>query len=128
MSDLIDALDGALSKIGENMILRRPFGMGSNVQFVSVTCRARISAVTETQIAAGITQTELNFVISPTQINNAQWPGGHVEQLPPFDIDQRVPRASVDQVIARGKVRKVTFVDPAFVNGELVRINGRIEG
>lgn len=126
----VAALDDALARAGgEDVILRRPVGSGRSVQFVSVKCVARISAVTAEQISAGIAQTELNFIMSPTQIDRAQWPGGTVPQLPPFDVDQRIPRENVDQLIVRGKMRTVSFVDPVFAGaGELVRINGRIKG
>lgn len=134
MNSLIADLDEALGAVGSNagvgedVILRRPYGTGSNQRFMQVTVRARVTAVTEQQISAGISQTELNFIISPTQINEAQWPGGTVPQLPPFNVDQRIPRAEADQIIARAKPRTITFVDPVFVGNELVRINGRMTG
>lgn len=128
MSAFIDALDDALAKIGEDATLRRPFGTGSNMRFVSVDCRMRITALRDDQISAGITQTELNFIMSPSEINAKGWPGGAAPQLPPFDVDQRIPRAQADQIVVRGKVRTITFVDPQIVNGELVRINGRMTG
>lgn len=128
MSDLISALDDALAETGEDVILRRPFGTGASQRFVSVNVRAKITGIRDDQISAGIAQSELNFIISPSEINEKQWPGGTVPQLPPFDVDQRIPRAQADQIIARGKVRTVTFVDPVIVGGELVRINGRMTG
>lgn len=131
MSDLITELDNALAEAGEDIILRRVVGSAPNQISVDVTCRARVDAATVEQIAAGIPATELNVIMSPTQINNAQWPGGHVPALPPFNLDQRVPRAGVtDKVllVTRGEQpRAVTFADPKFV-GELVRINLRISG
>lgn len=128
MSDLITSLDNALAETGEDITLRRPFGTGANQRFIPVTCRAKVTGLRDDQISAGITQSELNFILSPTQINDAQWPGGAAPQLPPFDIDQRIPRAQADQIVARGKVRTITFVDPQIVGGELVRINGRMTG
>ncbi len=110
------------------MILRRPVGTGTSQQFITVACRAEITALRDDQISAGITQSELNFIISPTQINKAKWPGGAAHQTPPFNVDQRIPRATSDQFIARGKVRTITFVDPKFIDGELVRIDGRMTG
>jgi hypothetical protein len=88
--------------------------------------------VTDLQIAAGIPATEMNVILSPTQINDAQWPGGQVPALPPFNLDQRVPRAgTTDKVILKDRgepPRAVTRSDPKFINGELVRINLRISG
>lgn len=126
MSDLIAALDGALASYGEDIILRRTVGSIN----IDVTCRARVDAATTEQIAAGILATGLNIIMSPTQINDAQWPGGTIPLQPPFDVDQRVPRAgTLDKVLLRGFApRAVSFVDPKFINGELVRINLRVSG
>lgn len=134
MSDLIAALDNALAANSEEVILRRPYGIGTNQRFVAVTVRIKLtgwfprSSRGGAEISAGITQDFYEFVMSPTQINEAQWPGGTSPRLPPFNIDQRVPRADADQFIIRGRVRAILFVDPVFVNDELVRINGRLEG
>lgn len=127
-SALIADLDDALRAVGEDVILRRVVGTAPNQTFIPVTCRAKVNALRDEQIAAGITQTEMNFIISPTQINEAQWPGGTLEQQAPFNQDPRVPRPQADQIIARGKIRTVTFADPVYVSDELVRINGRMTG
>lgn len=130
VSDLIAALDRALSDAGEDIILRRVVGTAPNQMNIDVACRARVDAATESQVAAGILATDLNIIMSPTQINNAQWPGGTIPALPPFNLDQRIPRAGVtDKVLMRGQQpRTVAFVDPKFINGELVRINLRVTG
>lgn len=133
MFDLISSLDRALSSYGsEDIVLRRIVGSAPNQVNVDVSCRARVNTLTVEQLAAGIPATELNVILSPTQINRAQWPGGTVPELPPFNLDQRVPRAGVtDKVllITRGdQPRAVTFADPVFIAGELVRINLRISG
>jgi hypothetical protein len=130
VSDLISALDNALAQAGEDIILVRYVGAAPNQTDVRVTCRARVDAATVQQIAAGIPATELNIVMSPTQINNAQWPGGQIPALPPFNLDQRIPRAgTTDKVLMRGQApRAVTFADPKFIGGELVRINLRVSG
>ena len=130
MSNLIAALDSALAGYGEDIILRRVVGTAPNQVNIDVTCRARVDAMKVEEIVAGIPATDLNIIISPTQINNAQWPGGQVPLLPPFNVDQRVPRINgPDKVLLRGAVpRTVAFCDPKFVNGELVRINMRVTG
>lgn len=130
MSDLVAALDNVLAGYGEDIILRRVVGTGSAVANIDVTCRARVNAATVQQIVANIPATDLNIIISPTQINNAQWPGGTVPLLPPFNVDQRIPRVGgPDKVILRGAApRSVAFVDPKFINGELVRIDFRVTG
>lgn len=135
MSDaaaIIAALDSGLAVAGEDIILRRIVGTAPNQANIDVVCRARVDAATTQQIAAGISANELNVILSPTQINKAQWPGGQVPALPSFNVDQRVPRAGLtDKVIlkTRGDApRAVTFSDPKFIDGELVRINLRISG
>jgi hypothetical protein len=128
MSDLIAALDNALAG-GEAFILRRVVGSGANVVNVDVTCVARIDAVTTEEIAAGIKATDLNVIFSPTQINQAQWPGGTIPQVPPFNVDQRVPRENgPDKAIIRGRLRTVAQSKPFFYGGELVRIEMRVTG
>jgi len=126
----IAALDSALAQAGEDFILRRVIGSAPNQVNIDVTCRARIDAMTEKDLAAGIPATDLNIIMSPTQINDAQWPGGTTPALPPFNVDQRIPRAGgVDKVLIRGQPpRAVVFVDPKIVGGELVRINMRVSG
>jgi hypothetical protein len=127
--DCIAALDRAIAASGyEEITLRRIVGKGNSAQNIDVDCLAQVNAVSMEEIAAGIAQTDLNVVISPTQINRKQWPGGHVPALPPFNVDQRVPRENADKVIVRQKLRTVGFVDPKFVGGVLVRINMRVTG
>jgi hypothetical protein len=130
MSGLIDALDDALRQAGEDVILRRTVGAAPNSVSVDVKCRARVTAVSTQQIEAGIPATQLNVILSPTQINEAQWPGGTIPVLPPFDVDQRIPRAGVtDKVLMRGQPpRSIMHVDPQIIGGELVRINMRVDG
>lgn len=130
MSDLIASLDNALAEAGEDVILRRTVGTAPNQANIDVTCRAKVTAMSTQQIEAGIPATEMNVILSPTQINNAQWPGGSIPALPPFNVDQRIPRAGVtDKILMRGLPPKaITFVDPQIVGGELVRINMRVTG
>jgi hypothetical protein len=130
-SDLIAALDEGLAIAGEDIILRRVVGTAPNQVNIDVTCRAVVTALSEAQIAAGIPSTELNVIMSPSEINAAQWPGGTVPALEPFNLDQRVPRAGpTDKVllVTRGQApRAITFSDPQF-RPDLVRINLRISG
>jgi hypothetical protein len=129
VSGEIAALDNALAQVGEDIILRRVIGTAPNQTNINVTCRARVDAMKTEQLVAGINATDLNVILSPTQINNAQWPGGHVPLQPPFDVDQRIPRvAGADKMIVRNVLRSVTFVDAKVINGELVRIDARVSG
>lgn len=129
MSDLIAALDNALAQVGEDFILRRVIGTGSNVTNIDVKCRGIITGISVAEIAAGIKATDLNVIFSPTQINNARWPGGTIPRLPPFDVDQRVPRENgADKAIIRGVSRQIAFVKPFWPGGELSRIEMRVAG
>ena len=119
-----EALDNALAMVGEDIVIRRVVSAGVNVD---VKCRARIDGENTQEIAAGIAQTDLHVIISPSEINAAQWPGGTVPLLPPFDLDQRVPRIN-DKVIVQRRLRSISFVEPMFVGGDLVRINMRVSG
>lgn len=126
MSDLLASLDNALATDGEDFILRRVVGSGVNVVNIDVVCRARVDAASTEQIAAGIAATDLNVIFSPTQINDAQWPGGTLPQVPPFNVDQRVPRESgSDQAIIRGRLYVIRLAKPFFIGDELVRIEMR---
>ncbi|KGT75795.1 hypothetical protein MA20_31875 [Bradyrhizobium japonicum] len=129
-SSLIAALDQALKITGEDVILRRTVGIAPNDMSIDVKCRAKVSTMTTQEIEAGLPASELNVILSPSEINAAQWPGGTLPQLPPFNVDQRVPRAGVtDKILMRGQPpRAITHVDPQIVGGELVRINLRVTG
>lgn len=129
MSEFIADLDADLAEDGEDFILRRVVGTGTNVVNIDVKCRGRIDGVSVAEIAAGIKSTDLNVIFSPTQINNAQWPGGTIPLQPPFNVDQRVPRENgADKVIIRGALRQVAFVKPFWPGGELSRIEMRVSG
>ncbi|SHJ70226.1 hypothetical protein SAMN05444159_1268 [Bradyrhizobium lablabi] len=129
MSYLIAALDDALAQAGEDIILRRVIGTAPNQVNIDVKCRARVNAATVQQLVAAIPATEMNVILSPTQINNAQWPGGHIPLQPPFDVDQRIPRVGgADKMIVRNVLRSITFVDAKVINGELVRLDVRVSG
>jgi hypothetical protein len=129
-SDLIAALDRALTRAGEDIILRRVFGAAPNQTAVDVKCRAKVTPISAEQTVAGIPATTFDIIMSPTQIKAAQWPGGTSPQLPPFDVDQSIPRAgTTDKVLLRGLPPKdVIFVDPLMPGGELVRINMTVRG
>lgn len=126
MSDLVASLDNALADTGEWIIVRRTVGTIN----IDVKCRARVDAATTEQIAAGILATDFNIIMSPTQINDAQWPGGTISKLPPFDVDQSIPRAGVtDKVLMRGlPPKQIAAMDTKIIGGEVVRHNMRVTG
>jgi hypothetical protein len=129
-ADLIAALDNALARAGEDIILRRLFGTLPNQTAVDVKCRAKVTAMSTEQTVAGIPVTTFEIIISPTQIKAAQWPGSSPPRLPPLDVDESIPRAgTTDKVLMRGLPPKdVFFVDPVMPGGEVVRINMKVKG
>jgi hypothetical protein len=128
---LVAALDQALAGYGsEDIILRRVVGTAPNQVNVDVKCRAKVTAASVEQIEAGIPAGTFNIIMSPTKMNEAQWPGGSIPALPPFDVDQSIPREGLtDKVLMRGLPPKdVKFVDAVKIDGEVVRINMRVLG
>lgn len=131
MSDLIAALDDALREAGEDVILRRVVGNAPNQVNIDVTCRARVDGIALGQRPPeGPKEATFSLIISPTQINENQWPGGSIPMLPPFNVDQRIPRiGGPDKILMRGEnPRTIVFSDPKIIGGELVRIDLRVAG
>jgi hypothetical protein len=107
------ALDRALARAGEPIVLRRVVGTNPQTWF-DVTCQASVRGYRPEQLIGGITQTDSFVILSPTQILDAQWAGG-------------IPKVN-DKAIVQGRVRNVEFVAPIYVGGELVRIEMRVRG
>lgn len=126
--EIISSLDSNLQAIGEDIVLRYVAGSGGSETALDVVCRARVTSLSNEEIAAGITQDQQNVIISPTQITAAGWPGTAPSNAPPFQPDQRIPRVNVDQAIVQGRLRTIMFVAPQFINGTLVRIDMRVSG
>ena len=70
-SDLIAVLDRALTRAGEDIILRRVFGTAPNQTVVDVKCRAKVTAISAEQTVAGVPATTFEIIMSPTQIKAA---------------------------------------------------------
>lgn len=126
MNQFIARLDHSLAQHGEWIILRRIVGT-TNAVNIDVKCRATVNDYAPEELVGGIMQTDSKVIMSPTQITDAQWPGGAAPLLPPFNVDPRVPRIN-DKVIAGGRIRNISFVNPITVGDELVRIELRIAG
>lgn len=121
MTAEIAALDNALERAGEDVVLRRFAGKAPNQVSVDVTVRASVRAVSAEQIIVGtISQTGLNIVISPSQIMAAQWPGGLRDGAVLSSADPRIPRAT-DKIVVQGKERQIKVSRPIFVGGTWVR-------
>lgn len=116
MTVKIDALDRALARVGENVVLRRVVS-GSNVD---VTCRAQVRSPAVQEIAAGYQQSDSLMILSPTQILAAGWPG-----------DGSLIRgggASGDKIKIQGRFRNIERASPIYVAGVLVRYELRVIG
>lgn len=123
-SPLVDALDRGLARNGEDVVLRRVIGNGSNTTNIDVTCRALVRSfrLDTVEIAPALAQNILVVILSPTQIRRAQWPGGTAPQDPAKFVDPSIPRR-LDILVIKDRVRTIESVDPIDVDGEIVRFN-----
>jgi hypothetical protein len=120
MSDLIDALDSAPAEAGEDIILRRVVGTAPNQVSVDVTCRAP----GRWGVCRADRSRDSGHGFQRHHFADAD-PGGVVEALLPFNVDQSIPRAGM----MRGQAPKdVVFVDTKVIGGEVVRHNMRVRG
>jgi hypothetical protein len=72
-----------------------------------------------------VQENDLFCIFSPTEINNAQWPGGHV----PTPEDVRIPSKTLgDTAYVRGRWRSVEWAQGFYPSGELCRIEMRVRG
>lgn len=124
MSREIAALDHALERAGEDVILRRVVGQAPNSANIDVTIRAAVRSYNPEELVGGISQTDSKVIISPTGIAAAQWPGGTPTGA---TIDPSLPRR-LDKVVIAGRIRNIEVVDPIYVQNELVRIEMRVLG
>lgn len=122
---LIAALDAALAKAGEDVVLRRVYGVAPRTNYVDLPMRAVVADYSPEELLGGIAQTDSKVILSPTPIANSGWPGGNAVSatLP----DQSLPRLH-DKIIAGDRVRNVEFVSAITVTNMLVRIELRISG
>lgn len=124
-ADLIASLDNALAVRGnEDIKLRRSVGV-TNKSNVDVDIRAKVNSPSANQLVGDVQESDLFCIFSPTEINNAQWPGGHL----PTSEDVRIPSKTLgDQIYARGRWRAVQWAQGFYPSGELCRIEARIRG
>lgn len=121
--ELIDDLDQGLEEVGEDVTLSRFYG--TNRIQVSVELRTVLTGYSMEEVAGDIQQTDQKFVISPTQINLRQWPGFHNNETE--DRDQRIPRKNDEILASRGRMA-VQEASGRYIQGILVRIDGRVRG
>lgn len=127
MTAEIAALDNALQRAGEDVVLRRFAGKAPNAVNVDVTVRATVRTVSADQVVGTIVQNDLNVVISPSQIMAGQWPGGLRDGAVQSAADPRIPRAT-DFMVIQGRQRQVRVSKPIFVGGVWVRTDMVVAG
>ena len=121
------ALDAALARAGEDIILTRTVHRsGSNVA-VPVTCRAVVRALKLEEVVGNFQMSDQLVILSPSQIFAAAWPGQDDDIPAGSTVDHRIPRAN-DMVKARGRDMRVILPKSFFVGGELVRIELVVRG
>ena len=127
MNPHIDRLDAALARRGEDIILRRIVGTVNTVN-IDVVVRASPRAVSgPDELVNGIGQDDLKIILSPTQIKAAQWPGGGINGVAPFNPDRSLPKRG-DRVIVKGRSYHVEISNPIAIDDEVVRIELTTKG
>ncbi|MBA4219938.1 MAG: hypothetical protein C0458_04325 [Methylobacterium sp.] len=115
----IAALDRQLSAHGATVTLRRR--IGESEAFVDLVMRARIKPGRPMQLTGGIVQVRSEFILSPTPITaaGASWPGAAGGVVWP---------ATGDFLVVQARERRIEHADPFAFGGDVVRIDGMIEG
>lgn len=121
----VEALDQALDETGEDVVLRRIYGLSPRTNYVDVTLRAVVRTYQPRELLGGINQTDNKVIISPTGIAKAGWPGGEAPSL--TVADPALPR-NTDHIFIQGRSRTISVVQPIYVDNELVRIEIRVQG
>lgn len=121
-------LDQALAEDGTEVELQR-LTMGGAVQIpYGITLQAFIRGYEPNEFVNGVTQTDSKFTISPTEIERKGWPGPN-SSATPTTLDRRVPSPNLkDVLLVNGKKRTIVAAAGLYMQGVLVRIDGRILG
>jgi hypothetical protein len=115
----VDALNRALKRSGQTVILRRTNGTTSPT-YVDVTLQAVVRGYQPQELVAGISQEDALVIFGPTEITNAGWPGTGTDMVPSENLK--------DLIIINGVKRKVASANGIFVQNVLVRIEARVLG
>lgn len=117
----IAALDRALARDGETVLLRRRIGTGST--YVEITLNARLDGYRSESLIGAVKQTHSAFVFSPTEINAAvaagTWPG--------LAGGGNLPKNG-DFIRSAGVDRAIQSIAPVRVGNEIVRFDGQVLG
>lgn len=118
-AEAIDALDRALARCGEDIVLRRTG--------VDLPVRAHVRTFRQEELTGGVMLGDLKVILSPTGLDDADWLAAIPAGTPPFDPDRRVPRRN-EKAIVQGRLRNVENPMPIMMGGELVRIELVVRG
>lgn len=114
----VAALDQALARAGEDIIIRRTSGAAPNILTYEVTCRAfvRTYRLRQEKLQSGLSEGDWMVIMSPTEIMATNWPGAS-----PAVPDPQLPRRG-DKAVFHGRERTINAVDPIYMANQLVRI------
>jgi hypothetical protein len=124
MKQTLAALNRALRRRGEDIVLRRTFGTTPSTTF-DVPVRAFVRGYKPEELVGGITITDALVITSPLYFEKAQWPGGELPSSP--GVNPRWPRIG-DRCVIAGRNRRVENVAPVVDGDETVRIELRVTG
>lgn len=111
MSGEIAALDDALARAGETIIIRRYTATTGNPRpKVDLPVRAGVRAVAAAQLVGVIDQSASMVIVSPTGLSSL------------------LPLKKGDKVVIQGKERNIEFPKPIFIQDVLVRIELLVTG
>lgn len=111
---MIDRLDAALGRRGQNIVLRRlTLGPASQQVAFEATIRANVRPVKPEALVGNIDQRQHKIILSPTSLTAAQFP---------------MPLRKGDKAVIDGGVKDVEFVKPIRVNDVLVRVELTVAG
>lgn len=127
MAAELRALDAALARSGEEIVLTRTVRRSGSDITVPVTCRAAVRALKLEEVVGNFQMSDQLVILSPSQIFAAAWPGQDDDIPVGSTVDHRIPRAN-DIVKARGRDMRVILPKSFFVAGELVRIELVVRG
>lgn len=127
MNPELAALDRALARKGETMVLRRrSFAAGSTEAKFDAELRAIVRGYSQEELVGGITQTDSLVIISPTDLKRAQWQSGR-KPSEASGADGFLP-VKGDYAIIRGRTRMIEAVGVIYVGPDAVRIEMRVLG
>lgn len=117
------ALDRALARAGQDIVLRRISGEPPSTTNNDITVRAAVRGIGASrmggivqELVGGIAQAVLHVIMSPTEITDGNWPG-----------DGSLPRRS-DRAVIAGTVYSIESVDRIYIGSDLVRIEMTVSG